>query len=193
MIADHLSRADLHVHSKHSDRPSEWFLRRIGAPESFVEPGELYTACRERGMDFVTITDHNSIGGALEIADRPGTFLSAELTTYFPEDGCKIHCLALGITEAQFAELQQARQNIYELREVLLHHDIIHAIAHPLFRVNEKLTIEHFEKLILLFNRFEGINGSRDPRAGDLARVILGALTPEDIARLADRHGIEPT
>lgn len=192
MIAEMRSRADLHVHSKHSDRPSEWFLRRIGAPESFVEPRELYAACRERGMDFVTITDHNSLGGSLEIADLPGTFLSSELTTYFPEDGCKVHCLVWGVTEAQFAELNQARENIYDLRAVLRRHGILHGIAHPLFRVNDKLTVEHFEKLILLFDCFEGVNGSRDPRAGDLAMAILRSLTPEDVAALADRHGIAP-
>ncbi len=62
------SRADLHVHSKHSDRPSEWFLRRIGAPECFAEPREIYDEMRGRGMDFVTLSDHNCIDGALEIA-----------------------------------------------------------------------------------------------------------------------------
>ncbi len=192
MIAERVSRADLHVHSKHSDRPSEWFLRRIGAPESFVEPRELYGVCRERGMDFVTITDHNSLSGALEIADLPGVFLSSELTTYFPEDGCKIHCLVWGVTEAQFDALQRARENIYDLRNLLLRENIAHAIAHPLFRVNDKLTIEHFEKLLLMFNRFEGINGSRDPRACRLANAIFRALTLEDLAALADRHGIAP-
>ena len=192
MIAELQSRADLHVHSKHSDRPSEWFLRRIGAPESFVEPRELYAALRERGMDFVTITDHNSLGGSLEIADLPNTFLSSELTTYFPEDGCKIHCLVWGVTESQFADLQQARQNIYDLQSALRRHDILHGIAHPLFRVNEKLTVEHFEKLILMFDRFEGINGSREPRACDLANAILRSLTPADLTALADRHGIAP-
>ena len=30
----------------------------------------------------------------------PGTFLSAEVTTYFPENGCKVHVLVLGIDEA---------------------------------------------------------------------------------------------
>jgi hypothetical protein len=35
------SRADLHVHSKYSDRPSEWILRRLGQPECFVEPRDL--------------------------------------------------------------------------------------------------------------------------------------------------------
>ncbi len=59
------SKADLHVHSKYSSRPSEWVLRRIGAPESFVEPLEIYRHCRERGMDLVTISDHNCIAGAL--------------------------------------------------------------------------------------------------------------------------------
>src|SRR5690242_11007196 len=93
------SRADLHVHSKYSDRPSEWLLRRIGAPESFTEPLEVYRRARARGMAFVTISDHNRIEGALEIAHLPGTFLSNEVTTYFPEDGCKIHCLVSGITE----------------------------------------------------------------------------------------------
>ncbi len=88
---EHTSKADLHIHSKHSNRPSEWFLRKIGAPESFVEPRALYENCRARGMDFVTISDHNTIDGALAIADRPNTFISCEITTYFPEDRCKVH------------------------------------------------------------------------------------------------------
>ena len=32
------SKADLHVHSKYSDRPSEWILRRLGAPECYTPP-----------------------------------------------------------------------------------------------------------------------------------------------------------
>ena len=35
------TRCDVHVHSRHSDRPSEWYLDRIGAPESFTEPLEI--------------------------------------------------------------------------------------------------------------------------------------------------------
>ncbi len=62
------SKADLQVHSKHSDRPSEWFLRRIGSPESFADPFEIYRRAQQRGMDFVTLSDHNCIRGALEIA-----------------------------------------------------------------------------------------------------------------------------
>lgn len=115
-----VSKADLHVHSKYSGRPSDWFLRRIGAPESFVEPTLVYETAKTRGMDFVTISDHNCINGALEIAHLPDTFISAEVTTYFPDDGCKVHCLVCGIDEAQFAMIQELRESIFELQRYLL-------------------------------------------------------------------------
>lgn len=185
-------KADLHLHSKYSDRPTEWFLRRIGAPECFSEPERLYTLCRARGMDVFTLTDHNRIDGALAVAHLPDTFVSAELTTYFPEDGCKIHCLVYAITEAQFAELQAARENIYELQRYLREQAILHAIAHPLFRVNDRLTVAHLEKLLVLFERFELLNGTRHARAGELARSVMSHLTPELMADLATRHNLEP-
>ncbi len=187
-----VSRADLHVHSKFSNRPSEWFLRRIGAPESFMEPLDVYNACRKAGMDYVTISDHNCIGGAKEIAHLPGTFLSAELTTYFPENGCKIHCLVSGITENQFHEMDAVRENIYDLQQYMNQNRVIHTIAHPLFSINDRLTVDLFEKLIVMFNRFEGINGSRIPRACDISNAVFKSLTPEMISAMADRHNLVP-
>src|SRR5262245_34303526 len=128
------AKADLHVHSKHSNRPTEWLLRQFRAPESFSEPRDVYRRCRERGMDFVTLSDHDSIAGALEIAHLPGTFLSEEVTASFPEDGCQIHLLALGISEAQHGEIQRLRGNLYELRDYLAAEDVVCSVAHPLFR-----------------------------------------------------------
>ncbi len=186
------SKADLHVHSKYSDRPSEWFLRRIGAPECFVEPQEIYRLARQKGMDFVTISDHNCIRGALDIAHLPGTFISVEITTYFPDDGCKIHCLACGINEAQFAAIQELRGSIYDLQKYLAEQDIFHAVTHPLFRINDRLRIDHLEKLLLLFKRFELINGVRNERPVEMVDAVFGNLTPEMIERLADRHNLEP-
>ena len=188
----HVSKADVHVHSKYSDRPSEWFLRRIGAPECFVEPREVYRRARQRGMQFVTISDHNCIQGALEIAELPGTFISAEVTTYFPENGCKIHLLALGIDEAQFRTIQELRADIYQLQQFLREENILCSVSHPLFRVNGRLTIDQVEKLILMFPRFEEINGARDGRGADLAGAVLRHLTPELLEKMADRHGLVP-
>ena len=76
---------DLHVHSKYSVRPSQWILQKLGCPECFTEPAEVYRIARQKGMDLVTITDHNNISGSAEIAHLPGTFISEEVTTYFPE------------------------------------------------------------------------------------------------------------
>lgn len=186
------SRADLHVHSKYSDRPSEWFLRRIGAPESYVEPETIYRKCKARGLDFVTITDHNQIAGALEIAHLPDTFISSEITTYFPEDGCKLHCLVYGITEGDFADIQGVRENVYELRDLLFERRIPHSIAHPLYPLNQRLTIDHVEKLLVLFNRFEGLNGVQRKRANRIVRDLAHSMTREKMEELSARHGIEP-
>ncbi|HWM92832.1 MAG TPA: hypothetical protein VN493_18855 [Thermoanaerobaculia bacterium] len=185
-------RADLHVHSKHSNRPSEWILRQFGAPESFTEPGEIYRTCRERGMDFVTISDHDSIDGALEIAHLPGTFLSCEVTAELPEDRCEVHVLVFGIDERQHREIQELRRNLYELRDYLRDEDVACSVAHPLYRVNGRLTLDHFEKLLVLFNRFETLNGMHDRRLNGLARMILTSLSPEMIDLLAGRHRLEP-
>ncbi len=69
-------KADLHVHSKFSKRPTEWILQKIGCPESYTEPAYLYKIAKLRGMSLVTITDHNTIDGCLEIAHLPDTFIS---------------------------------------------------------------------------------------------------------------------
>lgn len=186
------ARADLHVHSKHSNQPSEWYLRQLRAPESFTEPGEIYRTCRDRGMDFVTVTDHDSIDGALEIAHLPGTFLSCEVTTELPEDRCEVHVLVFGISERQHREIQELRRNLYELRDYLRDEDVLCSVAHPLFRVNGRLTLDHFEKLLVLFNRFETLNGMHDRRLNGLARRILTSLSPELIDLLAERHRLSP-
>ncbi len=184
-------RIDLHVHSRHSTRPSQWVLQRMGCPESFTTPRMIYDIARQRGMDLVTITDHNTIAGALEIAHLPGAFVSEEITTYFPEDRCKLHVLAYRVTEAQHAEFQRLRDNVYDLAAYLRAEGIVHVLAHPLFAVNGKLTLGHFERALLLFNTLE-LNGSRDGFQNSALRQIAAALTPEAMELLAERHDIAP-
>ena len=59
--------------------------------------GEVYAQAHRRGMDFVTLTDHDTIDGALQIAHRANVIVGEELTCWFPEDGCKMHVLVYGI------------------------------------------------------------------------------------------------
>ena len=120
-------------------------------------------------MTLVTITDHNKIEGALEIAHLPGTFISEEVTSYFPEDGCKVHLLVYNITEAQHADIQKLRPNIFDLVGFLKKAGIACAVAHPLYAVNDRLTPDHFEKLLLLFKIFE-LNGDSSPVSNRCSR-----------------------
>ncbi len=186
-------KADLPVHSKYSDRAPEWLFRRAGLPDSYSTPAALYDKLRERGMDLVTLTDHNRIEGCLEIADRPGVFLSEQVSTRFPDDRCEVHLLVWGITENQHREMQASRDNIFDLQKYLAAQGLAHAVAHPLYRVDDRLALAHLEKLILLFRHFEGLNGLRDKLLSEVAQFVFTALTPEKIAELAERHGFAPT
>jgi len=188
-----MSRCDLHIHSKFSARSEEWLFRRFDFPDSCTEPVALYEQLRAGGMDFVTITDHDSIEGCLAISDRLQAFVSEQVTTYFPQDPCKVHLLIWGISEAQHADISVFRSNIFELQKYLASNSIAHAVAHPLYSVNGKLQASHLERLILLFKHFEGLNGLRDALLSELATKLLGDLTPEKIDEFANRHDLAPT
>jgi glycosyltransferase involved in cell wall biosynthesis len=184
-------RIDFHVHSKHSLRPAQWLLQKIGCPESFTDPMQVYQVALSRGMTHVTITDHNSINGALEIAHLPNTFIGEEITTYFPEDRCKLHVLAYDLNEAQHDQIQHLRPNVYELVPYLQQEKILHVAAHPLYAINDRLSMAHVEQLLLLFKNFE-LNGARNSRENHCLRAVVNALGPAQIERLAEKHGLTP-
>src|SRR5438270_963619 len=188
-----MSKCDLHIHSRFSARSEEWLFRRFDFPDSYSDPRELHRQLIERGMGFVTITDHDAIDGCLEIRDLPNTFISEQVTTYFPQDPYKVHLLVWGITEKQHQDIVIVRDNIFSLQRYLQGAQIAHAVAHPLYSINGKLEASHLERLILLFKHFEGINGLRDALLSDLAQTLFGSLTPEKIDELSDRHNLAPT
>ncbi len=68
---------------------------------------------------------------------------------------------------------------------------IIHALAHPLYSVNRKLTAEHFEKCLLLFRNFE-LNGARSEDQNRCLQRMLSMLTENTIEQLSEKHRITP-
>jgi len=188
-----MSRCDLHIHSRYSARSEEWLFRRFDFPDSYSDPKTLYEQLVGHGMDHVTITDHDTIEGCLQIADLPRTFISEQVTTYFPHDTCKLHILVWGISEQQHRDIEAVRDNIIELQRYLQMAQVTHAVAHPLYSVNGKLEACHLEQLILLFKHFEGINGLRDALLSDLAQTLFEQLTPDKIDAFANRHSLAPT
>src|SRR5215468_7038414 len=111
-----MSRCDLHLHSKFSDRSEDWIFRRFDFPDSYSDPKELYERAKAAGMDFVTITDHDTIQGCLEISSFRDTFISEQVTTYFPRDPCKINLLVWGISAEQHEEIVALRDDIFDLQ-----------------------------------------------------------------------------
>ena len=75
-----MSRVDLHCHSTASQLSKLGVQRALGLPECATPPEEVYELAKRRGMDFVTITDHDTIAGVQQIADRPDVFVSEELS-----------------------------------------------------------------------------------------------------------------
>ncbi len=187
-----MAKADLHVHSKFSNRPSEWVLQRLGAAQSYTEPETVYQRAKEAGMTYVTITDHNTYEGSAILAQKyDDAFTGAQMTTYF-EDGCKIHLLVWGFNPVQFEEMQTLRTSIFDLREYVVDQKITHAVAHATYNINNKLTLEHLEKLVLLFDVFESMNGSQNKASNSSWYYYLKYLNEAKLAELTEQHGIQP-
>lgn len=187
-------KTDMHAHTKYSEHPSEWVLQKLGTKESYTEPEDLYRKAVENGMDFVVITDHNRIEGAKYLVSKypEKCFMGVELTAYFPEDGCKLHILVYDFTEEQFEQLDLLRKDVYKLREYIKLNNFPYSVAHATYSVNNKLTITHIEKLILLFDVFETINGGRNLYSNNIWFETLKNITPDIISKLRKKYDIEP-
>ena len=187
------ARCDLHVHSRFSTDSGNFALRRARLGESFTEPERLYRVARARGMDFVTISDHNTVEGGLRIAHLESTFLSVEVTTCFPEDSTPLHVLVWNLSETDHRDLQPCRPSVYELVAFLRERGLAHALAHPLYRMGAPLSAWHVERMMLLFGVWEGRNGSRPADSNHVACRLAAVATPGYLAKLAARHELEPT
>ncbi|HDS02185.1 MAG TPA: glycosyltransferase [Firmicutes bacterium] len=187
-------KCDMHVHSVYSERPGEWILKTLGTKESYTEPLRLYEKAKAEGMDFVTITDHNRIDGVMLLKEHypDDVFTGVEVTTYFPEDNCKIHLLCYDFTPEQFIRIDKLRSDIYHLKEYLCRENILTSVAHATYSLNNKLKAWHLERLLLLFNIFETVNGGRGLYGNQTWQEILMNLTPEHFIRLEKKHKIEP-
>jgi len=194
MILDNaVLKVDLHVHSSHSDAPYSWFLRSAGAAECYTPIDQAYALARRRGMDLVTLADHDTIDGALELCARhDDTFVSVEVSARFPDDGCIVHMIALDVTEAQHDEMQRLRRNIYELTSYVEHAAIATFWCHPLSQVNGRLTRAHLEQCFLMFRALEVRNGTRDAAHELHLRDVSSRITPSLLEAWAQRHRAAP-
>ncbi len=155
------SRVDLHCHSTASEISKLGIQRSLGLPECATPPEEVYELAKRRSMDFVTITDHDTIDGCLEIADRDDVFISEELTVWFRGEPQAVHLLCFGISPDDHAWLQEHNRDVEVCAEYLHSNEISCSLAHPFYAVEAPLTPAHRRKLAQLFPVWETRNGSR--------------------------------
>jgi len=190
------TRMDMHVHSAASRKPVFAFMSPLKCPESYSAPEAVYDQARARGMDLVTLTDHDTIDGAMELVDRgfEGMLVGEEVTVFFPEDRCKLHVLVWGLTPEEHEQIGslELRDDVYEFSSWLAERNLAHALAHPVYVQNGKLSPWHLERASLLFKGFETLNGAHSGSHRRTLLAWLDALTPARVQELIDAHGIEP-
>jgi predicted metal-dependent phosphoesterase TrpH len=155
-------RADLHVHSYYSGAARH--LRLLRCRDSYSSPLAIYRTAKKRGMDLVTITDHDSIDGCLELLNRrpAGDFIiGEEVSSYLPDFQHQIHIGVYDITESQHRDIQKLRADVRELAGYLRSQGILFALNHFFhnFQRGERLQ-QYMERMGELFDVFEEQNGS---------------------------------
>jgi glycosyltransferase involved in cell wall biosynthesis/predicted metal-dependent phosphoesterase TrpH len=163
----------------------------LGLPECATPPEEVYELARRRGMDFVTITDHDTIDGALEIAHLPGAFVSVELTAAFPGEESLVHVLCWDITPGDHDWLQAHRGNLFECAEYLASEGIACALAHPFYSVGAPLTASHRRVLAEMFPVWETRNGSRAEELNRPAGVYIETRGGTGVGGSDDHAGVD--
>jgi len=168
-----VTRVDLHCHSTASAVSRLGVQRALGLPECATPPEEVYALAKRRGMDFVTITDHDTIEGALAIAHYDDVFVSEELTAHFSGEPQAVHVLCFGITPADHEWLARHSGDVEECAEYLHANSIACALAHPFYAVAAPLTARHRRRLSELFRVWETRNGSRAPELNMPASIYV--------------------
>jgi glycosyltransferase involved in cell wall biosynthesis/predicted metal-dependent phosphoesterase TrpH len=191
MTAMQTSRADLHCHSSASQVAKLGVQTALGLPECATPPEEVYELAKRRGMDYVTITDHDTIAGVLQIADRPDVFISVELTAQFRGEPQAVHVLCHGITLGDHEWLRAHAGDLETVAAYLHEHEICCALAHPFYAVEAPLTPRHRRRLARLFGIWEVRNGSRARELNLPAAVYVDTHGGVGIGGSDDHAGVD--
>ena len=157
-----LKRADLHCHSRFSVFK---YFRRANTRDCYNAPEDVYRIAKERGMDYVCLTDHDSIDGALYLLnkhpDLTDFFIGEEVETYFPETRQRIHVGVWGLTEAQHREISRLRRDIRELVPYMKQENMLFGVNHLFQNYRMKnVAATYIAELIDMFDVFEVLNGA---------------------------------
>jgi len=167
-------RADLHVHSCHSLQSGA--LRFLKSRDCYSRPEDVYQVAKSRGMDLVTITDHDSIDGCLEYLDRhPDStdfFISEEVSSRLPQGNVEVHLGVYGMDERLHRELQPLRRDVFEVAARLREAGVFFVLNHLLHFYRRQLPIDAYLRLLNEVPGLEARNGAMIPEHNALVEQI---------------------
>jgi len=167
-------RCDLHVHSFHSGMFEVPGLGPI-CRESYSAPGDVYAALLGRGMDLVTLTDHDSIDGAEPLRRFRRFFLSEEVTCRMPS-GTQAHIGVYDISERQHIEIQRRRNDLAALLAYFADQRLFFSVNHLFSGLTGRRVLEDFDWFESLFPAYETRNGQMLPRHNRAAEEVARRL-----------------
>lgn len=162
-------RADLHVHSCYSTQSGN--LRFLRSRDSYSSPRDVYDVAKRRGMDFVTITDHDSIDGCLALLDAhpcDDFFISEEVSCRFPGADIEVHLGVYGTTEALHRELQPLRGDVFAVIEALRASRVFFSLNHLFHFYRQQVPLASYLRLLSLVPAVEARNGTMLREHNDL-------------------------
>jgi hypothetical protein len=185
-------KADLHVHSYHSgynyDLP---FLR---SRDCYSLPEDVYRTAKARGMDVVTITDHDSIDGCLEFLDRhpdaSDFIIGEEISCWLPigagagagsgartrsQSRIEVHLGAYNMTERAHREIQPLRGNVFDVIAYLREARIFFALNHLFHFYRDQMPLASYLTLLDDVSALETRNGAMLPKQNALIEQIVAA------------------
>lgn len=190
-----LYKADLHCHSRYSGQVKH--LRFLRARDCYSQPVDVYRQAKKRGMDLVTITDHDSIDGCLELLNRfgemPDFMVGEEVTARLPNFHHEIHIGVYDHNEAQHREIQRLRGNAEDLVAYLRQKRLLHVLNHFFHDFwNVARVGEFIERMAELFSVFEVRNGTLQREHNAFIVALLnrfrGLGRPVSVVAGSDSH-----
>ena len=185
---------DLHCHDKNSSEPDEIIGRMLNIPETWLQTDELISTLKKHNCDTFTVTNHNNARSCYELQERGFDVLTgSEFSCTVPDFNARIHVLAYGFTPVQEAKLLKMRHDIYRFQRFALENSIPTIWAHPLYHYeeNSRISMELFDKMSLVFERFEVINGQRDTWQNLLVKKWVESMGSNTIERYEKKFGIK--
>jgi predicted metal-dependent phosphoesterase TrpH len=146
-------------------------LARRFCRESYNDPLELYDVLKRRGMDLVTVTDHDSIDAVEQLRSFPDFFLSEEVTCTLPS-GNEVHIGVYDIHERDHYELQRRRHDLLSLAAYCREQRILSAVNHVFSALTGSRARADFALFRDLFPAFEILNGHILPSCNREAKSL---------------------